>query len=148
MRDFLKRFIVVEEGKVTDKKGHLIGVHEGAALYTVGQRHGFNITKPQLAKTQHYVVAVDTKNNVVFGMHWISGRAPSFLTGLYAQTRYREKPVAVKIRSENGQVCVDFSHPHVVSPGQSIVIYDGEKCLGGGPIGNSISQGVHSASEE
>ncbi len=148
MRDFLKRFITVADGRVTDKKGHIIGVHEGAALYTIGQRHGFTVTKKQLARTPHYVTGIATKNNIVTvsanrsdaarasihvpDMHWISGAAPSFLTGLAAQTRYRETPIAIKLRGEGKRVHVDFGEPHIVSPGQSLVVYDDGRCLGGG----------------
>jgi len=153
MRDFLKRFITVDDGKVTDKKGHVIGVHQGSALYTIGQRHGFTVTKKQLAKTPHYVTGIDTKNNIVIvsanrsdaaragiavpEMHWISGAAPSFLSGLAVQTRYRETPLPVKLRSEGKRAYIDFGEPHIISPGQSSVVYDGNRCLGGGAIGRS-----------
>ncbi|OGG54505.1 tRNA 2-thiouridine(34) synthase MnmA [Candidatus Kaiserbacteria bacterium RIFCSPHIGHO2_02_FULL_55_25] len=155
MRDFLKRFITVAEGRVTDKKGHILGVHEGAALYTIGQRHGFTVTKKQLAKTPHYVTGIDTKNNivivsanrsdaaragtVVLDMHWISGVAPSFLTGLAAQMRYRETPLPIKLRSEGKRAYVDFGEPHVISPGQSAVVYDGGRCLGGGILAKNTA---------
>ena len=160
MRDFLKRFITVADGRVTDKKGHIVGVHEGAALYTIGQRHGFTVTKKQLAKTPHYVTGIDTKNNIVIvsanrsdaarasihvpDMHWISGAAPSFLTGLAVQTRYRETPLAIKLRSEAKRAYIDFSEPHVVAPGQSAVVYDGGRCLGGGIIAKDIAHTVAS----
>lgn len=142
MRDFLKRFIVVENGPVLDMQGNQIGTHEGAALYTLGQRHGFTV-KNGPAEGSHYVVAIDTAKNAITvsrersdaarkeismrDIHWI-GETPGFPVRLQAQTRYREIPVAVTIEKDS---VARFDEPHIASPGQSIVLYDGDICLGG-----------------
>jgi tRNA-specific 2-thiouridylase len=146
MRDFLKRYLTVEEGRVTDKKGHIIGTHEGAALYTVGQRHGFSITRAGYARVPYYVTAIDTTRNIVVvsaeradaeclkimirDIHWIA-EAPALPFEVSAQTRYREKPEPISITRDAGGTSVTFRTPHVVSPGQSIVFYDGDRVLGG-----------------
>src|SRR3989344_4170581 len=62
MKDFLARFISVESGPVLDMKGRIIGEHEGAALYTIGQRHGFKTEKGE-SGVQYYVVSIHTKTN-------------------------------------------------------------------------------------
>ena len=142
MRDFLKRYISVSDGLVLDTKGRVIGEHEGAALYTIGQRHGFTVegTVPQ------YVTAIDIKKNTirvsperalagkrkvfVAPVHWI-GDAPAMPARLFAQSRYREAPVPVTLSREENASVVTFDAPHIASPGQSIVFYDGDICLGG-----------------
>jgi tRNA-specific 2-thiouridylase len=158
MSDFLRRFIELKEGSVLDREGEIIGTHEGAALYTVGQRHGFTITRSEESKAPHYIVAVDTKSNTVTvssersdsttkevrleDPHWI-GNGP-LLSGIHAaQTRYREKPVRVELSSGEGEFVATFEEPHLVSHGQSLVFYDEDICLGGGimrPTSRSLSR--------
>lgn len=138
MRDFLKRFIEVREGYALDTSGAVVGSHRGASLYTVGQRHGFTLTK---SGEPHYVVSTDIAANTIVvsarrsdclrdeaklrDEHWLCD-APQSLHAL-AQTRYRETPV--RVRAENGRV--RFDEPHMISPGQDLVLFDGERVLGG-----------------
>ncbi len=149
MKDFLARFVRLEKGIVLDAAGSSIGEHDGAALYTIGQRHGFSITNAAEAKTPHYVVGIDAKANTIRvstdpkdaarstaaieRMHWIEG-APHMPFDVSVQARYRETPAAASVNEAGRRTVVSFREPHVVSPGQSLVCYDGERCLGGGPI--------------
>lgn len=145
IKDFLKRFIPVEVGPVLDMKGNKIGEHEGAALYTVGQRHGFSAH----GDVPYYVVAVEAASNtlrvskhredaarskvILTDVHWV-GSIPSFPFTVDVQARYHETPVRAEISKLNEKIHVKFSEPHIAAPGQSLVIYDGECCLGGGVI--------------
>ncbi len=144
--EFLSRYITLTVGSVLDESGVVIGEHSGAALFTIGQRHGFTTRK----STQEplYVVAIDTTANtitvsheltraeqseiVLTAPHWIAA-APDH-RNVMAQARYRESAVSVRVR-EN---IVTFDKPHIVSPGQSVVIYADDECLGGG-----IASGMH-----
>ncbi len=150
MRDFLKRFIKVEEGNVVDTNGNVIGTHDGAALYTIGQRHGFTVLKLLPDASAFYVVSINTKNNVITvspnrsdasvphtmvrEVHWTSGVPPLLSSPISAQTRYREPTIAVTLEENQNALHVKFSEPHIVSPGQSIVFYSGGSVLGGGII--------------
>lgn len=154
MRDFLSRFIPLERGPVIDMRRRIIGEHEGAALYTLGQRHGFSALD---SSVPHYVVARDVETNTlqvssvredaaqktifVPDMHWIH-RQPDLPYEALVQARYHEEPVkATLLRQESG-VLVEFAQPHIASPGQSLVIYQGEVCMGGGTITTLESEPV------
>jgi tRNA-specific 2-thiouridylase len=144
MRDFLARYIPVHSGHVVDLNGNSIGKHEGAALYTIGQRHGFTTSNVR----PHYIVKIDTARNILHvsgerldaavnsvlldAIHWIDpSAAPRHAS---AQCRYHEQPVEVSIEKRGNELKVTFAQPHIASPGQSLVLYNGEVCLGGGGI--------------
>jgi tRNA-uridine 2-sulfurtransferase len=139
--EFLSRYIELTEGDVRDQTGMVIGTHPGAALFTIGQRHGFSVAS---ATGPLYVIATDVATNTVVvspekldanideiyidDLHWI--REPETAEFLHVQTRYREAAVPAT-RTENRLI---FDEPHIVSSGQSAVIYSGDECVGGGII--------------
>lgn len=149
MRVFLQRFIDTKEGEVVNERGRVIGVHEGAALYTLGQRHGFTITDAALGKKPHFVVHTDIEGNRIVvsetrdsarriatalaDMHWISDE-PTFPFKTEAQARYREGTAPCIVSQGKNGVSASFSAPRLLSPGQSLVFYNGDVCLGGGSI--------------
>ncbi|MDO8561570.1 MAG: tRNA 2-thiouridine(34) synthase MnmA [bacterium] len=148
MKEFLSRFMKLKKGAVLDMKGAVIGTHDGAQLYTVGQRHGFQITGAP-SQNGFYVTGSNVKENTISvsenfrdaakkcatlnSIHWI-GAEPAFPLEAEVQTRYREVPIKSSISKSGGAITVSFQEPHIVSPGQSLVVYQGEKCLGGGVI--------------
>ncbi len=147
MADFLARYIDLKPGAVLNQRDEVVGEHAGAALYTIGQRHGFQVLSGDVHKP-HYVTAVDAGANTVHvssdvadcmresaeldAAHqlreWKDGEV------LLAQSRYRETPFEVTLRLDGEKVVATFRAPHIVSPGQSLVLYDGERCVGGGRI--------------
>ena len=145
IRDFLAHYITLEKGTVLDEDGIVIGEHDGAALYTLGERHGFRITVKSASKAPHFVIGIDTKKNTItvstdrsksmrsevalINIRWVHS-APKNGTRFEAQSRYRETPVACTITGST----VIFDSPHFAPPGQSLVLYDGEKLVGGGII--------------
>jgi len=149
MRDFLGRYIQLTPGDVVDGGGVVVGRHEGTALYTIGQRHGFVVHNTSAQGASHHVVALDTAKNTITvsenradaaqnsvtltDVHWING-VPPLHSKVEVQTRYRETPIRVQLEKENEAVRVTFEEPHIVSPGQSLVVYEGQRCLGGGVI--------------
>ena len=149
MEEFLGRFVALTPGPVLDMTGATIGEHHGAALYTLGQRHGFTVQGSKRAGGVHYIVSADTQANMITvsrdrldasrkeigleRMHWIN-TSPPFPIEAEAQARYREIPVRVRVEENDGEIRIIFSEPHLVSPGQSLVLYERDRCLGGGTI--------------
>jgi tRNA-uridine 2-sulfurtransferase len=156
MKEFLAHYIMPKKGDVLNETGEAIGTHEGAFFYTLGQRHGFIITKKTPNDAPYYVIAKNTETNtitvsnktndgqlsgaaekiVIKNINWISGVAPVREKKYTARIRYRQQLHECLV-SEVGpeSAVVTFSEPqNAVTPGQSAVIYDGEECIGGGII--------------
>ncbi|MEK7447362.1 MAG: tRNA 2-thiouridine(34) synthase MnmA [Patescibacteria group bacterium] len=144
--DFLKDRVKSENGDILDKSGKKIGEHEGVPFYTIGQRKGLGggFEKPM------YVVGIDVaKNTITIGEEgdlykkeaffddasWIL-EEPSSSDKLTAVIRYNMKEKAVaNLEKMNGKYKTVFrDNVRAVTPGQSIVFYSGEECLGGGII--------------
>lgn len=150
----IKEFLLNElgpqpPGDIIDEHGRVIGQHDGAIFYTIGQRHGLDIG----GGLPYYVTNKDIKNNLVFvttnlddhnlwqtdlklsHFHWTY---PGFdLTKkLAAVTRYRAKAIACQLSVQNDlKAKVKLSQPaRAITPGQSTVIYAEDICLGGGII--------------
>jgi tRNA-uridine 2-sulfurtransferase len=137
---------VLQPGPIVDQSGTVLGEHKGIALHTVGQRRGLGITAGQ----PMFVTSLDpATNTVVVGGHddllkaaccledvnWIAGEPPSEPTHAMAKARYRSQEVACTVRREADQVRVEFDQPQkAITPGQALVLYDGEYVLGGGTI--------------
>jgi tRNA-specific 2-thiouridylase len=144
MREFLRRYIDVNEGDVLTVDGAIIGRHEGALLYTIGQRHGFTVLGD--AGVPHYVSAIDVQRNTITvtqskneatstemalkDIHWI-GVPPDLPATLDVQVRYRDRAIRATISETHSKTIASFSAPQIASPGQSLVFYDGDECLGG-----------------
>ena len=153
MRDFLQRYITVERGEVLNEEGRTIGSHAGAALYTIGQRHGFSVEGVDVSQKPHYVIATDTQCNTIVvsplrlraarlsvELHdtsWVS-HMPTQPFSADVVTRYREQHCSAVIEpgEPSALVRVTFRAPHVCALGQSLVIYDGDRLLGGGIMGS------------
>jgi len=151
MPDFLRRFLRIEPGAVLDMQGRAIGTHQGAVLYTVGERHGFARADHSTARVPHYVAAIDTSRNtitvsprredaarqavLVSDISWVH-REPPFDAEYDVQTRYRERPVRARLGREAPGLRVALAQPQIAPPGQSLVVYQGDVCLGGGSIEN------------
>jgi len=157
MAEFLKRFIPLERGAVLCD-GEVVGEHEGAALYTTGQRHGLT-PRSKTGTDAYYVVSTDVlKNEVhvstrredaerpsasVSDVHWVY-REPELPCAVHVQARYHEQGVGATITKETDGFIATFERPHIVSPGQSLVFYqpsgradEGDVCVGGGVIATS-----------
>ena len=150
-REFLNRYLPKAPGPIVDDQGRTIGEHIGLAFYTIGQRKGIGIGG---AGEPWYVAAKDPAANqltVVQGhdhplllkrslaadeTSWIAGAAPAENSRHTAKTRYRQADAPCTVNEVlEGEIRVDFPTPQwAVTPGQSVVLYDGEACLGGGVI--------------
>ncbi|XKT75038.1 MAG: tRNA 2-thiouridine(34) synthase MnmA [Patescibacteria group bacterium UBA2103] len=146
MEEFLGRYVSTQEGDVLNESGDMIGTHEGAILYTLGQRHGFsaNTDEPM------YVIAKDVeKNTITVGSKKEQQeKAPKEVkianqtwthafpegSGITAQYRYHGPEVDVVSIDESGVVVFKEALPEIPAEGQALVFYRGEECLGGGTI--------------
>lgn len=154
IKDFLKRYIAVKKGKVLDEKGRVLGSHDGAVLYTVGERHGFAIDSKKPDDEPYYVVGKDIRKNVIIVSHnkafggsaqkeivigdlnWTTGVAPIKNKKYSARIRYREELKDCQIKNiSSKKATIIFDEPEEsVAAGQSLVLHDGDVCLGGGVI--------------
>jgi len=150
-REFLNRYLPKEPGRMVDEKGNTVGEHIGLAFYTIGQRKGIGIGGKG---EPWYVAAKDPKTNtlVVVQGHdhpllmkktlsasdvaWVAGKPPAAPSAHTAKTRYRQADAPCTLSKVlDSEIRVDFSAPQwAVTPGQSVVLYDREVCLGGGVI--------------
>lgn len=152
LKEFLKHYIKPKKGKVVNEKGEVIGHHEGAVFHTLGERHGFTITKKGPNDGAYYVVAKDIKKNILIvsqeqnyhskvgadirieNTNWISG-IPTEDKKYTAQIRYHGELLSCQIKiPRQGLGTIKFEKPILVAAGQSIVIYDKDICLGGGVV--------------
>ena len=135
------------EGEILDPDGRVIGRHRGAICYTIGQRRGLGVA----AEHPFYVVAKDMeKHTVTVGpesalysreltasdFNWLSIPEPDRPLRATARTRYRQKEYAATARPLDGsRVRLVFDRPQrAITPGQALVLYDGDLVLGGGTI--------------
>jgi len=154
-REFLNRYLPDDPGEVRTLDGKLLGRHHGLMFYTIGQRQGLGIGGSRDGDGDPwYVAAKDMQRNrliVVQGhdhpvlladrltaldLSWISGAAPHCNWVYTAKTRYRQKDAPCTLASaSNGHCVIEFAELQwAVTPGQSVVIYESQVCLGGGII--------------
>ena len=152
MIDFLSHYIPRTKGAVRTEDGKVIGEHDGALFYTIGQRHGFRITSSTALTQAHYVTRKDIRTNQIV----VSERHPVLEVGstfslshlnllisgellprhsYQIVTRYHGARRSVHIVQKNSTCVVRTqSSGEAVSPGQTCVIYDGEVVVGSGII--------------
>ena len=162
-REFLSRYIPAQPGEMRTPDGEYIGEHSGLMYYTLGQRQGLGIGGRKDSTGEPWFVAgKDMENKVLYvvqGDHpwlhsqsllaeqlsWVSGEPPAFPCRASAKTRYRQPDQACVIdQNEQGQLQVTFDESQrAVTPGQSVVFYQDDNCLGGGIIVKTDAPGVH-----
>ena len=154
-REFLNRYLPKEPGPMVDDAGRVVGEHIGLAFYTIGQRKGIGLGGSRGDSGEPwYVAGKDLAANklIVVQGHdhpllmkralaadetsWIAGSAPGERSQHTAKTRYRQADALCTLSSVlQSEIKVEFATPQwAVTPGQSVVLYDGEACLGGGVI--------------
>jgi tRNA-specific 2-thiouridylase len=153
-RDFLARYLPRTPGPVVTPEGAVVGRHQGLAYYTLGQRQGLGIggtrdgsdapwfvagkelRRNELIAVQGHEHPLLYRRNVeAIDMHWISGQAPDLPRRVGAKTRYRMPDAACTLTRVNDGYVAAFDAPQwAPTPGQYLVIYDGDVCLGGGVI--------------
>ena len=148
IREFLSGYVDLKSGDIIDKKsGKVLGKHDGAIFYTLGQRHGLDVggglpyyvVGKDMAKNEVYV-ASDLNDNSLWldevnlaDLHWINDKPEA---GKY-QVRMRHRAPLINAHmlfSGNGVKLKLVEPQRVITPGQSVVIYDDQICLGGGIV--------------
>ncbi|TZF91296.1 tRNA 2-thiouridine(34) synthase MnmA [Cognatilysobacter lacus] len=154
-REFLGRYLPAREGEIRTPDGLPVGRHPGVFFFTLGQREGLQVGGVRgRAAAPWYVVGKDVASNVLYveqgaatpwlmstrlltaSAHWIAGGPPAAAFDCTAQTRYRQnaEPCRVTVR-DDGRLFAVFDRPQrAVTPGQSLVLYSGDECLGGAVI--------------
>ena len=154
-REFLSEYIPPCPGEIRTPEGQLIGQHTGLQYYTLGQRQGLGIGGLKgFSDEPWYVLHKDLQNNILYAgqghdhpwlfsrtwraeqLSWVSGTAPKKGTPLAAKVRYRQADQAGIVRQiSDDELVLEFDRPQrAVTAGQSVVLYDGQNCLGGGII--------------
>lgn len=145
--DMLEREIEMTPGDVLDEAGQVVGSHEGVPAYALGQRHGFTLFAQTSAMVPHYVIDKDIEFNTITvspnrfpqdaqatevtlsEINWIGDVS----SGSY-QARYRYHQTLIPATLGADKKTVRLPEPHYVPLGQSLVLYDNTRCLGGGII--------------
>jgi tRNA-specific 2-thiouridylase len=153
-KTFLNDYLPAKPGLIQTPTGETVGQHDGLMFYTIGQRQGLQIGGQKgKAESPWYVAAKDIRQNrlivvqgdqhpalfqstlIATNLHWINA-TPAYPASLKAKTRYRQPDQACTVTpiAEN-RFQVDFDTPQrAITPGQSIVFYHDDICLGGGII--------------
>lgn len=153
-KTFLNEYLLAKPGETHDDQGQLLGQHEGLMFYTIGQRQGLKIGGLKNHNgLPWFVLKKDLKNNVLVvgqghdhpwlltnqllceNLHWIQGTAPNMPLSCTAKIRYRSQDAACVVTPKDGKYLVTFgAKQRAVTPGQVIVFYDHEICLGSATI--------------
>lgn len=156
-KTFLERYLRPRPGEIRSVTGERKGEHDGLGYYTIGQRHGLGIGGPG---GPWFVVAKDSEHNLLYvapghdhpalyatalaarDLHWMAGSAPPLPLECRAKIRYRGPEASCRLdASSAGGVRVSFARPQrAITPGQAVVFYAGDVCLGGGTIAMAVDR--------
>ncbi|MDJ0776230.1 MAG: tRNA 2-thiouridine(34) synthase MnmA [Gammaproteobacteria bacterium] len=154
-RDFLQRFLPAQPGEIVDLDGETIGEHGGLMYYTIGQRQGLGIGGTDRgSELPWYVIDKELEHNRlvvaqgvdhprlfyarcrITDLHWIGEPVTTLPFACSAKIRYRQQDSPCRVVAIDGdRALVEFEQAQrAVTPGQALVFYAGEVCLGGGTI--------------
>ncbi len=166
--DFLKQYLPAQPGKIETPDGDVIGDHQGLMYYTIGQRQGLGIgglkeypEEPWFAAAKdldrNVLIAVQGQHPLLFAdwlhagdIFWISGEAPELPLRCKAKVRYRQsdQDCTVEATPEGGYKVVFDQPQRAVTPGQSVVLYLDDLCLGGGVIEYTSRHSIAGSAKE
>lgn len=157
-KDFLEHYLPAQPGVIQTEQGVTIGEHAGLMYYTIGQRQGLHIGGlKDFEEAPWFVAGKDLDNNILVAVqgvdnpllfaqtlqtgpaNWINGKAPAVPFRCEAKIRYRQKDQPCTLIDNGEGLLVEFDEPQrAVTPGQYLVIYSGEYCLGGAIIERAL----------
>ena len=152
--EFLEKYLPAQPGEIRSLNNELLGKHRGLMYYTLGQRHGLGIggqsnhpedawyvAAKDLSRSVLVVVqghdhpALQTQSLTAIDLNWIAGAPPANQFNCTAKVRYRQADQSCHVEISGDDVNVRFNEPQrAITPGQYVVFYDGDICLGGGVI--------------
>lgn len=155
-KPFVSQYLSYRQGDLRKLSGEIVGRHDGASFYTIGQRKGMGLGGEG---DPWYVIDKDIERNIVYvergSNHpalfshtltasrfiWVAKEPSSYPFCCTAKIRYRQESKPCTLYApEHGRACVRFDEPQrAITPGQSIVFYDGDICLGGARIDSKNS---------
>ncbi len=157
-KEFLGQFLPAQPGDMVTMDGKKMGTHDGLMYYTIGQRQGLGIGG---AGDPWFVIGKDLKKNVLFvgqnihhealfsdslsavNLSFTSDTHPEGSFTCTAKFRYRQADVGVTVEMLDGEAMVTFDEPvRAITPGQAVVFYNGDECLGGGTIDQVFKNGA------
>lgn len=152
-KQFLMQFLPAQPGDMITPEGKTVGRHDGLMYYTLGQRRGLGIGgRSEGSGESWFVIGKDMERNLLvvqqgeqeelysLGLRagrvsFVSGKPPAANFACTAKFRYRQSDQGVRVTMHGEGCTLDFDEPQrAVTPGQWVVLYDGDVCLGGGPI--------------
>ena len=152
-KTFLSQYLPAQKGEIVDEHGKVIGTHDGLMYYTLGQRRGLGIGgRSDGTGESWFVIGKDLSRNLLIvqqgehdelfstsldaeSVNWIAGAPNEQSFACTAKFRYRQPDQNVTVSVDGAGAHVAFETPQrAITPGQWVVFYDGERCLGGGPI--------------
>jgi tRNA-specific 2-thiouridylase len=153
-KDFLQQYLPAQPGEIRSLEDEYLGQHHGLMYHTIGQRQGLGIGGlANHSEAPWYVVGKDLDNNILLvaqgnehpalfstrlsasEIYWVAGAAPKLPLQCSAKVRYRQADQQCTVSASGSAFEVVFEQPQrAVTPGQSVVFYLGERCLGGGVI--------------
>lgn len=152
-RNFLSQYLPAQPGEMQTMDGKVVGQHAGLMYYTIGQRKGLGLGGTKENNDPWFVFGKDQAKNILYvgqgydnenliatyleasDIHWVDDVPATYGTTFHctAKFRYRQKDVGVtvKLNDDQSQVTVEFDEPaRSITPGQAVVFYDGQECLG------------------
>jgi len=145
---FLRQHFSIASGDIVNRQGEVLGKHEGAAFYTIGQRHGLGLT----ATKPLYVTKIEPATNritvgsekdlcssrlIASKVNWVSGQPPPEPITVSVKIRYRSPEVTAILYPKPDSAEIRFHQPQrAITPGQAVVFYQDSEVLGGGTIEN------------
>ncbi|WP_125707129.1 tRNA 2-thiouridine(34) synthase MnmA [Lacticaseibacillus porcinae] len=152
-KQFLSTYLPAQPGKMMTYEGEVKGQHDGLMYYTIGQRGGLGIGGNSENSEPWFVVGKDLSKNILYvgqgfnnphlmatsldasGMSFFTGSAPAQDFHCTAKFRYRQADVGVTVHLDGDNAHIVFDEPvRAITPGQAVVLYNGEECYGGGTI--------------
>jgi len=158
-KEFLSQYLPAQPGEMQTMDGEVKGKHDGLMYYTIGQRQGLGIGG---SGEPWFVVGKDLEKNILYvdqgfenellysdsiiavNMNWVSDEVPTGEVACTAKFRYRQPDNEVRVEMlDNNRAKITFEKPiRAVTPGQAVVLYNGEVCLGGGTIDEIYKDGA------
>ncbi|RAN61154.1 tRNA 2-thiouridine(34) synthase MnmA [Dolosigranulum pigrum] len=161
-KEFLMNYLPAQPGEMQTLDGDVVNTHDGLMYYTIGQRQGLGIGgSKEYGNEPWFVIGKDLERNVLLvgqGFHHehlyathLEASDFSFTVKAPAEAEFRctakfryrtdDVPVTIKMNDDRTEAIVEFDEPQrAITPGQAIVLYDGEECFGGGTIDRAYKQ--------